>query len=56
MECPKCKTEARIVESANIFREGTLLRKLVYACRNSKCSNYEKVIGEEELELPVTIE
>ena len=47
-----------ITSSSMIFstEEQKLYRALTYICRNKKCTEYEKVIGEEKIEIPVTTE
>ena len=54
----KCKCEAMITSSSMVFsmEEQKLYRALTYICRNKKCTEYEKVIGEEKVEIPVTTE
>lgn len=56
MICPQCNTEARIVSSTNIFKDNKLFRRVEFACRNKNCPNFEKTIGEEDIEIPVVIE
>ena len=56
MVCPLCKIEARISKATNVFRNEKLYKRFEYSCRNKECENYEKEIGDEEIELDVTIE
>jgi len=56
MKCPLCETEASISGVKNIIRDNKLFRKYEYSCRNKKCDNFEKVVGDEEAEIPVSIE
>ncbi|MBQ3890412.1 MAG: hypothetical protein II740_03555 [Lachnospiraceae bacterium] len=58
MQCPVCKTEAVITKQKMVYstEEGKLYRVLTYSCRNKKCKNFEKEIGEVRNELPVETE
>jgi len=58
MRCPKCDTEAVITKTRQVFNteEQKLFRYIEFSCRNKKCSNFQKVIGEDKDEQPVTIE
>lgn len=56
MLCPKCSIEARISKSAYVIRDNKLYIRFEYACRNKECSNYDKVIGEEESEVEAIVE
>lgn len=53
MKCPLCEIEAQIIKSAYVIKDGKLFRKMVYSCRNKECSNFEKEIHKEYVELPV---
>jgi hypothetical protein len=58
MKCPLCDIEAVITKTRQAFNmeEQKLFRYIEFSCRNKKCPNFEKVIGEDKDELPVTIE
>ncbi len=56
MVCPLCKTEARISSSTNVLKGGKLYRRMHFVCRNKQCSNYNKEVGIEEVEIPLVIE
>ena len=56
MICPLCKVEAKISKASNIFRKEKLFKRFEYSCRNKDCENYDKPIGDEEVEIDVTIE
>ena len=58
MVCPVCELEAAIVSNELVFNqdEQKLYRKMTYNCRNRNCQNFQKEVGEEQDELPVTIE
>lgn len=56
MLCPLCSIEARISKSAYVIRENKLYIRFEYSCRNKECSNYDKVIGEEESEVEAIVE
>lgn len=56
MLCPLCKIEARISKSAYVIRDNKLYMRFEYSCRNKECSNYDKVIGEEESEVEAIVE
>ena len=56
MICPKCKVEAVITSTRTVFNkeEENLFRYVTFSCRNKKCPDFEKVIGEDKDELPFT--
>ena len=57
MVCPLCKIEAKISKATNVFKNNAqLFKRFEYSCRNKECENFDKVIGDEEIELDVTIE
>ena len=56
MLCPLCSMEARISKSAYVIRDNKLYIRFEYSCRNKECSNYDKVIGEEESEVEAIVE
>lgn len=58
MRCPLCDTEAVITKTKFVYNatENKLFRVMEYKCRNKKCPNFEKVIGEEKDEKPFTTE
>ena len=56
MLCPLCSIEARISKSAYVIRDNKLYIRFEYSCRNKECSNYDKVIGEEESEVEAIVE
>ena len=58
MQCPVCNTEAVITSNKMKYdtEEQKLYRILKFSCRNKKCSQYMKEIGEEKREIPVDIE
>lgn len=58
MQCPLCKTEAVITSSKMVYSaaEGKLYRVIKYSCRNKKCNNYLKVVGEERNPVKFEIE
>ena len=56
MLCPLCSIEARISKSAYVIRDNKLYIRFEYSCRNKECSNYGKVIGEEESEVEAIVE
>ena len=56
MLCPLCSIEARISKSAYVIRDNKLYIRFEYSCRNKSCSNYDKVIGEEESEVEAIVE
>jgi len=51
MECPVCKTEARIDSQKMVFNQeqGKLFRVLIYKCRDKNCEKFDQVIGEERI-------
>ena len=56
MLCPLCSIEARISKSTYVIRDNKLFIRFEYSCRNKECSNYDKVIGEEESEVEAIVE
>lgn len=56
MLCPACKLEARISKAINVIKDNKLYKRFEYSCRNKDCENYDKPIGDEEVEIDVTIE
>lgn len=61
MICPECKTEAAIMESGYEVRgdraadtKTQLYSVLKFFCRNPKCPQYGKEIGEQKTEIPVS--
>ena len=54
MKCPLCNTQGYITGKKNVFKkeEGKLYSRMTFECRNKKCANHGKVIGEKETELP----
>lgn len=56
MKCPLCKTEAKIQTSINVIKGDKLYRRMVFVCRDKNCSNYDKEVGRDEIELEATVE
>lgn len=58
MVCPKCGLEAVITKNKRVFKtdEGKLFRIMTYSCRNKKCNDFEKEVGEVTDEISVEID
>ena len=58
MVCPVCKCEAVITASKYVYskEDDKLYREIKFSCRNKKCKEFKKEIGEDRQELDVTTE
>jgi len=53
MKCPLCSTELRIIANKNILKSGKLYRRMIFACLNKECTNYNKDLEQKDVELEV---
>lgn len=53
MKCPLCNIEERIVLNKNILKGDKLYRRMIFSCLNKECSNYNKELAKEDVELEV---
>lgn len=54
MKCPLCNNQGYIISKKNVFKKdkGKFFYRMTFVCRNKKCSNEGKVIGEKDTEIP----
>lgn len=46
MRCPRCGTEAAVMSAREEVRDGKRFRVLTFRCRNKRCGDYGRAIGE----------
>ncbi len=46
MICPKCRTEAAVMAVRQEEQEGKTIRVLLFQCRNRRCEQAGKAVGE----------
>lgn len=58
MVCPVCNVEAVISKATTVLnqQEVKIYKVLKYSCRNKKCKEFNKEIGEVKDEIPFEIE
>lgn len=56
MECPKCHNEMRIDSSGYVMKDGKLYLRQRFKCRSPQCDNYNKIVSENDTEVPFSNE